>query len=88
MNPECGSRSVVSNGSSGISTIRWPISSIPPPGRTGLCCRIVVLHELETGLAEEPRRGPMYGPMNPSASSLLRVGIQLKASFSSPIWSR
>jgi putative transposase len=32
--------------------------------------RIVVLHELETGLAEEPQWGPMYGPQAVSEQSL------------------
>lgn len=38
--------------------------------------RILVLHELETGLAEEPRWGPMYGPQAVSEQALAEQAIE------------
>jgi hypothetical protein len=37
--------------------------------------KIVVLHEVETGLAEEPRWGPMYGPKAVSEQSLANAAM-------------
>lgn len=37
--------------------------------------RIVVLHELESGLAEEPHWGPMYGPQAESEQHLANVAM-------------
>lgn len=37
--------------------------------------RVVVLHELETGLAEEPQWGPMYGPAAVSEQSLAEKAL-------------
>ncbi len=41
--------------------------------------RIVVLHELETGLAEEPQWGPMYGPAAVSEQSLAEKAMDALA---------
>jgi hypothetical protein len=43
-------------------------------GRTSIwpVLKIVVLHEVETALAEEPQWGPMYGPHRPSANKSWR----------------
>jgi len=37
--------------------------------------RIVVLHELDSGLAEEPQWGPMYGPQAESEQALAEKGM-------------
>lgn len=41
--------------------------------------RIVVLHELETGLAEEPQWGPMYGPAAVSEQTLAEKAMDALA---------
>jgi hypothetical protein len=41
--------------------------------------RIVVLHELETGLAEEPKWGPMYGPAAVSEQCLAEQALDALA---------
>jgi hypothetical protein len=41
--------------------------------------RIVVLHELETGLAEEPQWGPMYGPAAVSEQALAEKALDALA---------
>jgi hypothetical protein len=41
--------------------------------------RIVVLHELETGLAEQPQWGPMYGPAAVSEQSLAEKAMDALA---------
>jgi hypothetical protein len=41
--------------------------------------RIVVLHELETGLAEEPQWGPMYGPEAVSEQALAEKALDALA---------
>jgi len=41
--------------------------------------RIVVLHELETGLAEEPQWGPMYGPAAVSEQTLAEKAMHALA---------
>jgi hypothetical protein len=41
--------------------------------------RIVVLHELETGLAEEPQWGPMYGPAAVSEQALAEKAMDALA---------
>lgn len=41
--------------------------------------RILVLHELETGLAEEPRWGPMYGPAAVSEQALAEKAMDALA---------
>jgi hypothetical protein len=67
LNPGGGSASYLLDGSSLELEASPSLRKIYPPaenqhGRAHFpVVRIVVLHELETGLAEEPRWGPMYG---------------------------
>jgi hypothetical protein len=50
--------------------------------------RVVVLHELETGLAEEPRWGPMYGSEAVSEQELARKAMEDLPSGSTLVWDR
>ncbi len=50
--------------------------------------RMVVLHELETGLAEEPRWGPMYGSGAVSEQELAQKAMASLPSGSTLVWDR
>jgi len=50
--------------------------------------RMVVLHELETGLAEEPRWGPMYGDQAVSEQELALQAIEGLPAGSTVVWDR
>jgi putative transposase len=50
--------------------------------------RIVVLHEMETGLAEEPRWGPMYGSEAVSEQELALQAIEDLPPGSTLVWDR
>jgi hypothetical protein len=49
---------------------------------------MVVLHEVETGLAEEPRWGPMYGPQAVSEQELAEKAIADLPPGSTIVWDR
>ena len=76
LHPEGGRRAYLLDGSSLELEASAPLRKSYPPaenqhGRAHWpVLRIVVLHELETGLAQEPRWGPMYGDAAVSEQSL------------------
>jgi putative transposase len=76
LNPAGGRLSYVLDGSSLELEASASLRKAYPPGENQHgkahwpVLRIVVLHELETGLAEEPCWGPMYGPEAVSEQSL------------------
>ena len=76
VNPEAQSSAYLLDGSSLELEASPRLRRVYPPaenqhGRAHWpVLRIVVLHELETGLAEEPQWGPMYGPAAVSEQTL------------------
>jgi hypothetical protein len=85
LNPEGGCTCYLLDGSSLELEARPSLRKAYPPaenqhGRAHWpVLRIVVLHELETGLAEEPRWGPMYGAQAVSEQQLAEKAMDALA---------
>ena len=85
LHPGDGVRAYLLDGSSLELEASPSLRKLYPPAENQLgrahwpVLRILVLHELETGLAEEPRWGPMYGPAAVSEQALAEKAMDALA---------